>query len=174
MGQKKCQYLWPFYLFFYFFLNCSFVQHSCRLTSYPVFSWRDGGISATAASIFCHPGRRVLHLGRQERKTGEGHVEWEKEKEKNIRPGRGIIIFPLISSVWRSSHLRERDILVREYSLWYNLLPYEQRKHHYSFTFHCLGQGLSTLSEPGTPHSDSQPTKCPLKIKMEIIIYLCQ
>lgn len=114
------------FIYFYFFY-CSFV-HSCRLTSDPVFRVEGtGGISATATSIFCHPGQRVLHLGRQERKTEEGHVEWEKKKKKNIRPGRGIIIFPLISSVWRSSHLRETQT-EREYSLWYNLLPYEQRK----------------------------------------------
>lgn len=66
---------------------------------------------------------------KRENRGGACRVREEKEKKekKNIRPGRGIIIFPLISSVWKSSHLSERQT-EREYSLWYNLLPYEQRK----------------------------------------------
>lgn len=141
LGQKKWQYLAGVEFFLFCFLYCSFVH---RLTSDPVFRVEGtGGVSATAASIFCHPGQRVLHLGRQERKTEEGHVEWEKNKQKNIRPGRGIIIFPLISSVWRSSHLRENTVYDTIYC------HMSREKHHHFVTFHYIGQDLSTLSEPG-------------------------
>ncbi len=81
----------------------------------------------------------------EERKTEEGHVEWEKKTLGLVGGSSFSPSFPLCGGAltWERHRLRENIVYDTIYC------HMSREKHHHYVTFHHIWQGLSTLSEPG-------------------------